>query len=717
MFVAGNRMVSAIERLLSAIPDEEYFRKADDYGLLEQANEIEKKYENTDLRYFPKDFTTLSYSNVAFLRHVYAWLKNSIGIGALAVTGHAMSQKDSIYIDTKSDFVRNITEKQGVPLLPFKYNENTAGFPSFSQIYDADGNRISDILSGLTTLIVDSVNDPSISKIYPHKRILSVAAMLYRLGVGRATAAFLNQPIIRKMAKELIELKEWRKNAVEQIYRKAYNELKKGVAVDSGKIKKLIDKKYTYDELMQMIDYYSKLKGKPSEDFLVNQELIGRVFVNLIVLSNKFYKVTKAFSIDSNNFSSPFFYKYVEKVIKEVEREGIFKNVRQALEKTHVYKQLAVMKKTESLKHVFVTERPEVKEMFYRALKHMFENEYVTADQINMAYVKIADMFIKHIIFHRRPELRYMLRNLFVGEGRIEKKLNNLRMLYHADELLPGVEGVYYDENLNFSSVAFTSEKATFLDRVTATFEFRRFKEFLKSVPVQFKNLYKELIYLSFVQPSTEGTNIGKYIPLEDRLEMIGDALSGLLTNGPTQEEIELFEKEFFPRNAWWDSLLRNEKNIAYFPVDRGVPFSPVFSPSKRDEFGTDILFMREEYNDPPYDIIHVKRLNKFQGKFYDIETDRVVTRRMLNCMSQLEKDEVYTYRLLRDEFGRPVLMQSIQRGKYDYVYYKINSLGAEGIYESFYTNNMSVFGHLCSRQTNEKTPPSVFQLLQNLNK
>src|SRR5690606_24841942 len=177
------------ERLLSPV---------NDAGLSDIAKDLDK-YKNANDEKAPNRILNRNY--LTKLRHAFITGKRWVGIAAVNITGHSLTQKSEMFIDVnKFDNLSNLDKKilkDGSVILP--HNQTKDGKVSMSGKMTADGKYfISDRLSGYATSFVDIAKNPYILKIIHSELTVGTVMFLERIGVGENVAWFMNQPIIEK---------------------------------------------------------------------------------------------------------------------------------------------------------------------------------------------------------------------------------------------------------------------------------------------------------------------------------------------------------------------------------------------------------------------------------------------------------------------------------------------------------------------------------------
>ena len=122
--------------------------------------------------------------------------KFGVGIVALSITGHSVSQADSVSISP----TYIIGEEERDTMLRFEGNEYKFGLDNYA---DPDGNTITEVLSQLLTTQVDNVKNPVGIKLGINNQTLNVVEYLIRRGIDTTTIiSFIKQPLIQDYLEE-----------------------------------------------------------------------------------------------------------------------------------------------------------------------------------------------------------------------------------------------------------------------------------------------------------------------------------------------------------------------------------------------------------------------------------------------------------------------------------------------------------------------------------
>lgn len=140
------------------------------------------------------------------LRHAFVTGKYAIGIAAIAQTNHSQNQRSLIYIDDERLEDGTVTAKDKTWLgdgeIKFQeynsVNVNGKKRPTFSMVYNAAGEYISDIIGMFIDGYVDIAKGPWIMELGAAPNVAGTWLALIKMGVPvRTVAYFMNQPIIR----------------------------------------------------------------------------------------------------------------------------------------------------------------------------------------------------------------------------------------------------------------------------------------------------------------------------------------------------------------------------------------------------------------------------------------------------------------------------------------------------------------------------------------
>ena len=229
------------------------------------------------------------------LRNSFVAAKKWIGIAAVNITGHSLTQKTKVYIDPARiealpDFDKKILGDGKIQLPHNTVEVDGKQYISISGKMTADNKQhISDRLSGYATSFVDVAKDPYIMKIIGSESVVSTFMFLERAGVGENAIWFLNQPIIREYLSYLDSIGRkglFGKDPIDYI-KNRFPTSRKTTQFDINKLEDNI-RKYSIEE--------------SDNDYNAEQQAIFNEFLKYAKMAEYNFKLTQAINYDTTKF-------------------------------------------------------------------------------------------------------------------------------------------------------------------------------------------------------------------------------------------------------------------------------------------------------------------------------------------------------------------------------------------------------------------------------
>ena len=602
-----------------------------DGGLKEIATEIEdllgeKEADVKNKIINPNYMTTL--------RHAFITAKAWVGVGAVNVTNHSLSQKVTVIMDPEK--IKNspaFDQKflgDGAILLPHnKVTINGKEYISMSGVLDADGKLyISDGLSGYITSFVDVAKDPYIMKIIRSTKAVGTFMVLQRMGVPIRTAAlFMNQPIIRKYL-ELVE----GTGARGLFGRKNMSTIMDRFPVKEGDVTEVADT-IDVENLAENIREFAE-KGKLSTlKKNAEQQLIFQQFLRLAKMADYNFKFTQAINYDTSKFKSAD--ALSKKVMKTdlATENNIFTSPTEVLGNSHIGNQKKILGlSVGATGAIFVLDQDRFRAITDKILDQYKQREFIAEDDYDRISNKVRASFLDYII-QTRTGLNASIKPLLIDANTsVATRLAEAKTLY-ANELpiLRQLEVRFNRENGIHTVMLMANVK----DAASENMYIGMMRE-LRNNP-KTNQLYKDLITLSILQGTYQtGVSIKNIIPIEDYSAIVAPVISGLRVT----EDMDAFAEGMFQRNNWDDNMVFYPLNEVFFRTLTVDPryqdiageavyeyFSPVFPNNDALKIKSSqriILYLDENYDSEAIgsgDYVKIKRVvaNKNGGELVDV--------------------------------------------------------------------------------------------------
>jgi hypothetical protein len=540
-------------RLIAPVDDAGLSDLADRLDVLRGENESLIKNRILDANYMTK------------LRHAFVTAKRWIGISAVNITNHSLTQKTKVYMDVRKFDALTKNERlflgDGKIALPHnKVNIDGNEYVSLSGRFDADGKTyISEGLSGYATAFVDVAKDPYILKIVTSNLSVGTFMFLQRIGVPLETAAmFMSQPII----KEYLDLLD-SKNANNLFDIRNLDLLVDKFPASPSVIKKTSIALNAFEDNIK--NYYS---GKEINN--AEQRVILREFLKYAKMAEYNFKLSQATNYDTTKFRSGDSLFLKQTRTQAARDSNIFSSVDNILDSTFIGEQAVTLDlSNEAIGEILILEKPEFSIITEEVLNPYAENQFLGADNYEKIATKLKASFLDFIIqtnsslADRLDELLKDDRTSVANQLAIAKKnhpevkiLNDLEIV--SSDRIGGAKSVKlmvntkaaYDENL------YTGMMREMRDN-PATNE-----------------LYKSLVNLSILQGTYQSAiSIRNIIPIEDYSAIISPIVSSLVAD----DTLAAFaDANLFQKNNW------NDSNVV--PV-----FEPKFKPTQDFPVGEDV--------------------------------------------------------------------------------------------------------------------------------
>jgi hypothetical protein len=642
------------------------------------------------------------------LRHAFLTAKRWVGIGAVNITNHSLSQKVTVIMDPER--IKNspaFDQKflgDGTLLLPHnKVTINGKEYISMSGVLDADGKMyISDGLSGYITSFVDVAKNPYIMKIIRSDKAVGTFMLMQRIGVPLRTAAlFMNQPIIKQYL-ELVEGTGSRglfgANNIKNI--KNRFPVKDG---DNVEVADAIDTEALAENIREFAENNKLSTLKKNAE----QQLIFEQFLRLAKMAQYNFNFTQAINYDTTKFkSSDALGKKVMKTDMAIEN-NIFTSPQEVLDNSHIGKQKRILSMSvDAVGSIFVLDQDRFKAITNQILDQYKKRDFISEDDYARIANKIRASFLDYII-QTRTGLNASIKPLLIDANTsVATRLAEAKTLY-ANELpiLRQLEVRFNKENGIHTVMLMANVK----DAASENMYIGMMRE-LRNNP-KTNQLYKDLVTLSILQGTYQtGVSIRNIIPIEDYSAIVAPVIAGLRVT----EDMEAFAQGMFQRNNWDD-------NMAFYPLKKVFFISttqqPIFSDIAGEEVyqyyspvfpnnealkikSTDrkILYLDENYDNDAIssgDYVKIKRVvaNKNGGELVDVLKGVGISKKAYAIMKKAGNPlitQVLGYQKVTYPDGTPVTIGiKNYKGEIEnkYVYKLINLYGEGAFGSEYYTD------------------------------
>jgi len=684
------------QRLLTPVSDGGLKKIASELETLTNDKEADVKNKILD----PNYMTTL--------RHAFVTAKRWVGIGAVNITNHSLSQKVTVYMDPER--IKNTSEfdqkflGDGTILLPHnKVTINGKEYISMSGVLDADGKMyISDGLSGYITSFVDVAKDPYIMKIIRSDKAVGTFMLMQRIGVPLRTAAlFMNQPIIKQYL-ELVEGTESRGLFRAENIKNIKNRfpVKDG---DVAEVANTIDTSTLADNISEFAQNGKLSTLKKNAE----QQLIFEQFLRLAKMAQYNFNFTQAINYDTTKFkSSDALGKKIMKTDMAMEN-NIFTSPEEVLNNSHIGQQKRILSMSvDAAGSIFVLDQDRFKAITNQILDQYKKRDFISEDDYARIANKIRASFLDYVI-QTRTGLNASIKPLLIDANTsVATRLAEAKTLY-ANELpiLRQLEVRFNRDNGIHTVMLMANVK----DAASENMYIGMMRE-LRNNP-KTNQLYKDLVTLSILQGTYQtGVSIKNIIPIEDYSATVAPVIAGLRVT----EDMEAFAQGMFQRNNWDDKMVFYPLNKVFFITTSQQPlfsdiageavyeyYSPVFPSNdalKIKSTERKILYLDENYDNDAIssgDYVKIKRVvaNKNGGELVDVLKGVGVSKKAYALMKKAGNPlitQVLGYQKVTYPDGTPVTIGvKNYKGQIEnkYVYKLINLYGEGAFGSEYYTD------------------------------
>lgn len=517
----------------------------------------------------------ISRSFMTSLRHAFVLGKKWVGIAAVNITGHSLTQKSKVFIDPVrfeniSDYDRKFLG-DGSTFLPHNAID---GKISLSGVMTADGSEyISDRLSGYATGFVDVAKDPYIMKIVESDLTVGIAMFMERIGAGETTAWFLQQPIVSQYIQYIEGLPVGQSHSlfnsqnianIEALYPTEQDLTE--IEVKPSQFISNLEKYYSGEEISDM-------------DNAV-QRRIFQEFLKMAKMSQYSFSFSQAYNYDTTKFrdSDAFEKKMVRTDITR--DENIITSIDNVLNTSFIGDQKTFIEKAiNSMGAIIKTELEVFKKYTQDVIRPYQENQYLSADKFEQISARLKSSFLDFIIFTKNPKFKDVYSTLLSGDTSTASKLPAIQEKYPNMKLL---------QDLRVESSQREGGAATIKLAVQArdAYDQNLYTEMMRELRDLEPRFYKELVTVAVLQGNyNSAISIKSIIPIEDYSKIIKPIIDSLQPHTSLQQ---FADDAMFFRNNWRnEDVVPTAKNIRmFFPYQQGMQMDV---PVAEDQVGNEI--------------------------------------------------------------------------------------------------------------------------------
>ena len=548
------------------------------------------------------DMTAMSeWKNMTEVRERYITGKKLVGVIALQITSHSLSQYGDVELN-------GVYYKNGNPVaINIKFDSNTAEGKYMLNLIEDKGHKwISELLSEAMTAAVDAAKDPFIFDLNLTLNTANVWFYLQKLGVTVDDIAYLHtQPIIETYFKELsknnslinkvngaeLSKSTVRYLAMEQFLMKAFPELDKFIkntfkgndtfqsaltsqyAWKPKKLIKAIDDAlrtldpvdmYKTNELVSMIKptnqdgTYNLTKEEAIKQLQLLQDYQkyedqGRLLGNFIKAIS--YDTSRTKNINENRLQ--------EAAYRQAEKDGFVTadSLERVMENTFLGKMKDIKDDVPKMfKDFFITAHPKSKAVMDKMFDVVLNDEFMSKDdKIDLLnrYQNFVLNYVLHTVKFKAPSGKYIsvysyYKNLFTGSNSIGRQLKEFQQKYPDNKALQNLFAV-----IN-SDVKDTDNIKLFNTRLT-TFEINSMGESLEQLKEtadkkQDKYLQSFVNNLSIFLMAQSGVqqspiSFSKIMPISLYSERVHDIIDSFMTDDSNSMDPDTVWRQFHQNN------------------------------------------------------------------------------------------------------------------------------------------------------------------------
>lgn len=638
----------------------------------------------------------LNRNYITKLRHAFVTGKKWVGIAAVNITGQSLTQKSKVYIDPKRfDLVKEYDRKflgDGQVVLPHNtVNIDGVEYTSISGTKTHDGREyISNRLSGYATSFVDIAKDPYILKIIQSDAVVGTFMFLERIGCGKNTIFFMNQPIIQEYLKYMdsaVNKSLFNRNNIDYI---------KNIFSTTQDALRLADANIDIDRLEDNIKNYAGYKigwhGKSAPSDLENavQHKIFDEFLKYTKMASYSFKLSQATNYDTTRFKDSDSFSLKNRRTNIAEESNIFSSADEMLSSNFIAKQKDFINSSmEAMGAIFKLEDPSIKAITEQVMKEYEEREFISQDDFDEIATKVKASFLDYII-QIKSGLNSRIEELLISGDSVANQLERLKKKYPGMQIIKDLKVVSSDREQGAKTIKLSAN----VKDASIENQYVEMMRELKQVEPEF---YKNLVLLSILQGSAQSNlSIKNIIPIEDYAQVVKPIIDSLSAS----PDVQNFSKGMFQRNNWKNESVMSTFTPKFFESEDEMwedeygnmiykYNSPAFAGIKLYDIKVNdrkILLLSSKYNimDIDKDFLKVNRIQKLGNDFIDIKTGMSVPAKTLaikRAKGDVSFRQIYGYQKVKYEDGSPLITN-----KGEYVYKLINLWGDGNLASEYYS-------------------------------
>jgi len=691
-----NEYVESMEKLIQLKDNfERLMSPVGDAGLKDVGNDIRSLMGENESSIKNK---LISRSYMTSLRHAFVSGKKWVGIAAVNITGHSLAQKTGLYLDPRrfenaSDYDRKFLGDMNTFLPHNKVIVDGNEAISLGGRTSIDGDFISDRLSGYATSFVDVAKDPFIMSIVRSNLVVGTALFMERIGVGKITPYFLNQPIIVEYLNYLSSIGGkglFSASAIDMMYDKF--PIDTDITIEKADVK--------LSTLKENIKRYADkdVSKYMSIEFNEQQLVIFHEFLKMAKMAQHLFKFSQAYNYDTTKFkNSDSFARKVTRT-ESAKTGNIISSIDNLLDQTFIGTQKEFINKTmRAMGAIIKLENDDFSYITDEVLREYREDEYLAEDDFDRISDKVKASFLDFII-HTKSSLHSEVAKLTTGKNALANQLETIQSKYPNMTLL---------RDLVVESSRRPGGAATIKLRVKPenSLEINLYIGTMRELRTLEPEFYDNLVTLSIIQGTYPSrVSIAQIIPIEDYAAKISPIINGLRKSS----DLDVFYKNaMFQRQNWKDDdVVPPIVNFALWE-DRQMQGQPL----RTDEFGNEyylyttpmfgtipgvgkksrqILLLNPQYNLSD-EVVKLPRVierrykGRPTGELVDIVTLTTVQKSVIKSerrKGNFTYDVVYGYKKVRYSDGSPVVTKSGE-----HVYKRINLYGDGALASEYKTD------------------------------
>jgi hypothetical protein len=601
-----NRYFDAFEKLITLPGNfQNLITPIGDAGLKDVSKELDKMRKvderSTKNRMLNRNYLTR-------LRHAFLTGKRWIGIAAVNITGHALAQRMKLVMDidkvasklpsTDLFFLgdRKINLPHNKTMVDGKEYTSLSGTKTAVKNSKGVFEYISNRLSGYATSVVDIAKDPYIMKIIKSDAAIGTFMFLERIGAGKNTIWFMNQPIIT----------EYLSYIESQGSTFLYNTKNIDVVRAKFGLPKLgsryaKEEVFNVDSLESNISTYHDNNNKMlSAQQNAEQGAILKEFLKYAKMASYSFNFTQATNYDTTKFkNSDTFHKKSTKT--DIARDiNMFSSIDELLDSSSLGNQKRLIDfAMKSVGSIIKLEQEQFVDITNKVLRSFEEKEFIKDDDFSKIASKAKASFLDFIV-QTKSGLNSKILELTTGDNSIAEQLAKAKLKYPDMKLLQDL----VPESSKKSDGAQTIKlKVNLKEAYDENLYIEMMRELRELDPELFNNIVKVAILQGTYQSPLSINNI---IPIEDYSKEIKPIIDTLIDDADTK----YFSNGMFQKN--------NFKDEQIMPT-----ITPRFVFQRDPETKEEIEKIAGE--DPFGNYVYEYETNVFETQFDDAENQRLV--------------------------------------------------------------------------------------------